>query len=165
MGSQDACVAKGQVKERPQCGTAPSGSGAFWAVATLQYLGRGSPGLVEGCMVFRVPTWSKHRHHSCSLIPPGDTPRGSHIHPVSPLEYLSQSVPQGLGRTERTEARRLKRSHFNHPSKPHAHSLLPVQRGAKRGTQQPNSHWALPSFLLPVARTPGACPFSLHTLP
>lgn len=139
MGSQGACVAKGQVKERPQGGTAPSGSGAFRAVATLQYWGRGSPGLVEGCMVFRVPTWSKHRYHSCSLILPGDTPRGSHIHPVSPLEYLSQNVPQELGRTERTEARRFKKSHFNPPSKPHAHSLLPSRDERREAPSSPTS--------------------------
>lgn len=56
VANQGACVAKGQVKDWSQGGTAPCRSGAFTVVATLQYLGRGSPGLVEGCMAFRVPT-------------------------------------------------------------------------------------------------------------
>lgn len=56
VASQGTCVAKGQVKDWSQGGTAPCRSGAFTVVATLQYLGRGSPGLAEGCMAFRVPT-------------------------------------------------------------------------------------------------------------
>lgn len=85
VGSQAACVAKGQATDMSQGGTAPCRSGAFTVVATLQHLGSGSPGLVEGCMAFRVPTWSKHRHHSCSLGPAEDVPQGSPTHPEFPL--------------------------------------------------------------------------------
>lgn len=94
VGSQGACVAKGQVKDMSQGGTAPCRSGAFTVVATLQYLGSGSPGLAEGCMTFSAPTWSKHRQHSCSLNPAEDTPKGSHTHPEFPLwnTYLRMSL-------------------------------------------------------------------------
>lgn len=53
VGSRGACVAKGQVKDRSEDGAAPSRSGACRVVATLQYLDRGSTGLVEGCMALK----------------------------------------------------------------------------------------------------------------